>query len=223
MNIKNWKKGAVLFAVLLFPSLVYVILSSGDHSFISRPVFGPKTLDDSDTVYHQVSKIQYSNCRGEEFDVLSLREKIVVISFYNSKDSVLSSRINGQMMSIQDRFRDNTDVYIVSLGITEDSLSEIKACEIAKDYQSNSGNKWKWAILSKMDADELAQNELFLPTDSLTLEQDFAQVVLLDKKGRIRAYRDGRQYVEIKTLVDDIKIVKAEDFISKKRDNNEGE
>ena len=41
-------------------------------------------------------------------------------------------------------------------------------------------------------------------------------LVLIDKKGHIRGYRDATQYVEVKELADDIKILKAEEFIPRK-------
>lgn len=220
MNITNWKKGAILFTVLLFPSLVYVILSSGDHSFISRPIFGPKSVNDNgDTIYYQVQGVPMETCESLPVTLEDFRGKILVLSFFNPTDSLLSSRVNGQMMSIQDRFRDNTDVMNLSIGIFNTMEQRAQACKIIADYKSNSGKKWKWSLVTEAEALQFAKYQLLLPNDSITGKLDFSQVVLLDKKGRIRSYRDGKQYVEIKTLGDDIKVVKAEDFISKKHDN----
>jgi hypothetical protein len=209
--------------VLLLPSLVYVILSSGDHAFNARPIFGPKSLDTSgDTIFYQVSETSFKSCLGDEINLNQYREKITIISFYNPKDSLASSRVNGQVLSLDDRFRDNTDVYFLTLGFYSDSLQKYRVCEASNKFTHTAGKKWDWVLLGSNEAANFAKSSLFIEKSDSIPEPFYNHVVLLDKKHRIRSYRDGKQYVEIKALVDDIKVVKAEDFISYKRDNNEG-
>ncbi|MGB0402741.1 MAG: hypothetical protein ACPGEG_01505 [Salibacteraceae bacterium] len=218
MNIKKWKKGAMLFMVLLFPSLVYVILSSGDHSFNSRHIYGPKTIDKAgDTNYYSIPEFQLDLCNGKKFLSSQQSDNIFLISFFNPNDSLASSRINGQLMTMQDRFRDNSDVTIFTIATDTAKESRRMLCSFENAFPIKEG-KWIFGTLSDRTCEEFALNQLFVD-DSTKSEVGFNsnKVVLVDKKGRIRAFRDGLQYVGIKALADDVKVIKAEEFIPKKK------
>ena len=100
MNKTNRKKAALLFALLLFPSILYVVFSSGKHTFLYRPILGPKTVNvDGDTLYHSVSLFSFTNCAQNKISMKDLKGKIIVLGFYNNSDSLSSARIYTQMMT----------------------------------------------------------------------------------------------------------------------------
>lgn len=213
----------MLFLVLLFPSLIYVILSSGDHSFTSRPIYGPKSLSESgDTTFYSIPDFELSLCDGRSFSSILQTDKIFLISFFNPKDSLSSARINGQLMTMQDRFRDNTDVTIFSIATDSTKEALRMLCSFENAFPVKEG-KWIFGTLNDKSCFDFAANSLFVDDSTKSyLGFNSNKVVLVDKNGRIRAYRDGTKYVGIKALADDVKVIKAEEFIPKKKKGGKG-
>ena len=213
----------MLFLVLLFPSIIYVILSSGKHSFLHRPVFGPKTVNEAgDTNYYTVPAFSFTRCNGEEVSLNDFENVITVVGFYDPFDSLVTSRMSNQMMTLHERFRDNPEFVLISLSSSNDSNSIQEACRIESEFPIVEG-KWLLGTLNQ-DVKEFAISQLFLDkSDSLQCGFNNQQMVLIDKQKRIRSYRDAIQYVETTAMADDMKVVKAEEFISKKTKKREGE
>jgi len=213
MDYSNKKKAALLFSVLLFPSILYVVFSSGKHTFLYRPILGPKTVNvDGDTLYHSVSPFFFQQCGGNTISDSKFKNKIIIMGFFNESDSLVSARICNQMMTLHEKFRTNDDIVLISISATGDSIALNEACRIENEFPIDNG-KWHLGVLeSNLDSFALGQLCLDKSTDGF----DYSKLVLLDKSKRIRSFSDATQFSETKILIDDIKVVIAEDFIPKK-------
>ena len=219
MNKTNRKKAALLFALLLFPSILYVVFSSGKHTFLYRPILGPKTVNvDGDTLYHSVSLFSFTNCAQNKISMKDLKGKIIVLGFYNNSDSLSSARIYTQMMTLHEKFETTKDFVLVSISVNNDPISVSGACRVESRFPIQKG-RWLLGVLDD-DVYEFATQQLFLESEESKTESspsfNYKKLVLLDKFRRIRSYSDALQYAETKILGDDIKVVIAEDFIPKK-------
>lgn len=216
MKYSNRKKAALLFAVLLFPSILYVVFSSGKHTFLYRPVLGPKTVDvNGDTLYHSVAPFRFKQCNNKVVSSAELEGKILIVGFYNNSDSLLSTRMCNQMMTLHEKFRTNDDIVLLSLSTSNDSSSLKEACRIEREFPIDE-SKWFLGILEG-DIVSFATQQLWFDEVQNTKEKfDYSKLVLLDKARRIRSYSDATQYSETKILGDDIKVVIAEEFMPKK-------
>jgi len=191
-----------LIIVLLFPSLFYVVLSTGSHSFITTSYFGAKGVDEAgDTLYHQFK--QYP---------LNSPEQYKVVAHYQKDDSVLAYRVLTQLLSL------DKDV--------------VKVPELTFFF-INHGDDGFAAF--EQDAQPL-RNKLFVSSQDIQVEEFLSEssyerikpadvqsplewAILVDKEGFIRGSYDAKQYLEIKRLKDDIRILKAAEFIPKKIDH----
>ncbi|MCB0482011.1 MAG: hypothetical protein KDC83_11305 [Flavobacteriales bacterium] len=206
------KKAVILFSILLFPSVLYLLLSTGKHNFLVRPVYGPKEVTPhGDTLYYSIPNVQFEDCRDSRISLDDLDSNILVIVFFGTGNENLDSRINSQMLALQDRFREKSDVKVMSISLLE---GDTTLCDVEANFNVNP-EMWKVLRLTEQSAAEFAISSLFIDSpDGISFVK--STIVLVDKKRRIRGYRDASQYVEVKDLADDIKILKAEEFIPRK-------
>lgn len=202
----------MLLTILLFPSLLYVVLSTGTHNFIKRPFYGPKTLNEfSDTVYYSVNNIEFQNCKGDLLYIEEFEGNITLIHFITFSDSLEEKRKASQLIALNDRFKEKSDIKILSV-VFGDSRT---TCNFKKEYSLNTEG---WQVVNfKADKSELKQKLIFNLPSEISQNKWTNLFVVVDKQGRIRSYRDAIQYVEERALIDDIKILKAEEFIPKKK------
>ena len=213
MNRKSVRKAGMLLFILLFPAVLYLALSTGRHSFFNRPFYGPKTvIAENDTNYYQLSGIDFFDCRGDVFSFEELRGNIIVLSFFSQKNTALDSRINGQMLALQDRYRDRTDLKFIS--VIMDHNDTVPLCQLEADFKVNK-EVWKVGVLKNVSLEHFEKDVLYIDDHNSNFAKSIA--VLIDKAGHIRGYRDASQYIEMKEIVDDIKILKAEEFIPRKK------
>ncbi len=205
-------RSLMLLIILLFPSLLYVVLSTGSHNFIKRPVYGPKVLSaDGDSIYYKLSGLSFDDCNSQQIELSSFQNSIILYHFIENKDSVLEKRKASQLIALHDRFKEKKDIKIVSIVLGEAS----QVCHFQREYELASD---QWQVVGFNSDKEMLREKFILNIPEELKENQWTNLfVLVDNKGRIRTYRDAVQYVEEKALIDDIKILKAEEFIPKKK------
>ncbi|MDE0771418.1 MAG: hypothetical protein OSB25_04335 [Salibacteraceae bacterium] len=205
-------RSLMLLIILLFPSLLYVVLSTGSHNFIKRPVYGPKVLSaDGDSIYYKLSGLSFDDCNSQQIELSSFQNSIILYHFIENKDSVLEKRKASQLIALHDRFKEKKDIKIVSIVLGEAS----QVCHFQREYELASD---QWQVVGFNSDKEMLREKFILNIPEELKENQWTNLfVLVDNKGRVRTYRDAVQYVEEKALIDDIKILKAEEFIPKKK------
>lgn len=203
------KKWAVILSILLFPSLLYVLFSGGKHGFKRPPVFGPKSISaNGDTLYHTV-------------DFRSINRRIhipdsvfVVFSILSPQRDALTDRIINQLIFNHRKLDKRTDLLFISLTWPGDSNGFRQLPEVIHRDTA------RWRII-EMPYDSLldfAARQLLLPPPESSSTLAFRkQLVILDKSRRIRSFLDATQYTEGKKLTDDLKVLKAEEFVKFKK------
>ena len=71
------KKIIILLFLLTFPSVFYVLLTTGKHNFIHLPFIGEKELaaNGKDTIYHSIPDFKFANQDGDTITEKKLRWK----------------------------------------------------------------------------------------------------------------------------------------------------
>jgi len=202
----------MLLIILLFPSLLYVVLSTGSHNFIKRPIYGPKVLSvDGDSIYCKLSGLSFDDCNSQQIELSSFQNSIILYHFVENKDSILEKRKASQLIALHDRFKEKKDIKIVSIVLGE----AVQVCHFQREYELTSA---QWQVVGFNSDKEMLREKFILNIPEELKENQWTNLfVLVDNKGRVRTYRDAVQYVEEKALIDDIKILKAEEFIPKKK------
>lgn len=219
----RYTKVILLVVILLFPSVLYLILSTGKHNVARLQVYGPREAvagKEGDTLYHTLPAFEFVNHYGNKIGSNDVKDKIIVADFFFTTCQTICPKMSTNMSGVQEKVQEMKDVVLLSFTVDP----ETDTVETLRDYAQKMGAKegrWHFLTGDKKQLYDLARNGFFItamegdggPDDFIHSEK----LVLLDKKGRIRGYYDGTDNKEIKRLTDEIRVLKAEEQIPFKK------
>lgn len=215
------KKAFILFFVLLFPSVLYIVLTTGKHNFIHLPYYGPKeaieTLAEGkksvDTLYHSIPPFRFTNQDGKLISEQTFNNKFYVANFFFATCKSICPKMNSQMLRVQERFKDQKDLYFLSHTVNPKMDSVEALAAYAQMIHANTENWFFVTGDKKAIYDIAASGYLIAAAEDINADGGFLHselLVLVDRKKRIRGYYDGTSVVEVDKLIDDIKLLYAE-------------
>lgn len=226
MSKKSIQKAAILFSILLLPSLLYLLLNTGQNSFNPLPKLGPKktivyTKDGekvTDTIYHSIPDFSFTNQYGQTISSEDVEGKVYVADFFFTSCPTICPKLATHMLQIQEHLEDRDDFLLLSFSIDpeNDTVEELR-----KYAEMVHAKKGIWHLLTgeKDSIYKLAEKGFFasamkdnaVPGGYL----HSGQFVLVDKQGRIRGLFDGTSTSDVNNLFDAIEILYREEFVSK--------
>lgn len=227
MNLKKYSKGITLFTILLFPSLLYIVLSSGKHNMLQLKYYGPRdvnryTKDGKemvDTIHHTIPDFSFVNQNGETITQETTKGKIYVADFFFTTCGSICPKMSSQLAVVQEKLKEMNDVLILSHTVNpeNDSVEVLKA--YAKEYGALDG-RWHLLTGDKKELYDIARNGYMVnalegdggPDDFIHSEK----FILVDKNRNVRGIYDGTDTKDVLRLVDEIKVLRASEFIPKK-------
>lgn len=216
MNKQKFKKVAILVSILLLPSLLYLLLHTGENNFKRLPFYGPKSLSQSgDTIYHKIPNFEFTNHLGETVTQDDYNGYFYVADFFFVTCPTICPKMTTHMLQLQEHFKDRKDFKLLSHTVNpeHDSVKvlynysrEVKAIDSIWNFVTGPKEAiyevaFKGYFANAME-DELAPGG-FLHSSNL---------FLIDKKGHIRGIFDGTSTSETNTLMDAIEILYREQF-----------
>jgi protein SCO1/2 len=215
------KKGLILLFVLLFPSVLYVVLTTGKHHFIHLPYLGPKelatkTVDGkqiTDTIYHVIPPFKFVNQDGRIISDKDFENKIFVANFFFTTCKSICPKMNSQLLVVQEKCKDIPNLLFISHTVNPKRDTVEALAEYAKTIHADTKN-WYFVTGDKKSIYDIAANGYFIATaEDASAEGGFIHsemLTLIDKEKRIRGYYDGTNTTDINKLIDDIKVLTAE-------------
>ena len=219
-------KTLILVALLCGPALIYIGITHGKHNIMALPIFGPKetttTMVDGeeqiDTVYHTVGPFSYTAHTGKTITEQDVKDKIVVVEYFFSKCKGICPKMRTQLRKVYAQNEIYKDVIILSHTVDPENDN----LEILKEYAIEEGvtdDRWLFLTGDKSTLYEHARKSYFIGVqegnqsagEEAFLHSD--QLVLIDKEQRIRGFFTGTDPMEIKRLIDEIKLLKASEYI----------
>lgn len=197
---------------------------SGEHkkSFSERKnsklpylVAEPDTLDaNGDTIFHRIASYTLTDQNGEPFGPDQLKGKIYVAEFFFASCKGICPIMTGQVQRVQDAFRGNKRVAILSHTVdpVRDTVAALAA--FAKEHNAENG-QWYFLTGEAKSIYRVARQNYKLPEPFADVKgpEDFfhsSQVALIDSERYIRGYYDATNPKEIDKLVKDITILLSE-------------
>jgi protein SCO1/2 len=186
--------------------------------FINKPDFTPEWINKSDTGYnniHTIPAFSFTNQNGETITEKTVAGKIYVADFIFTRCGSICPKMTANMGLIQDRFKDDDDVLLLSHSVTP----EMDSVPVLKRYAESKGvisGKWHLLTGKKEDIYAIAKKQYYAG-DTIGYYQtgnEFLHTenfILLDRKRRIRGVYNGTLPVEMDRLIDDIGTLKLED------------
>lgn len=184
------------------------------------PVYGEKKLNEKhDTVYHSISNFSLSNQYGETVTQETVKNKIYVANFFFATCQSICPEMSTNLTDVQAAFAQDDSLLILSHSVNplHDTVEVLDA--YAQIYHAQK-NKWHLLTGDKKHIYDLAKNDYLVNA----IEDDGSPegflhselFLLIDTKARIRSMYDGTDKVQVKKLIEDIKLLKKENGIEAK-------
>lgn len=211
MKSSQIKKYIILFAILILPGAVYLLLWTGEHNFQKLPYIGPKEAilnseGNYDTIYHQIPYFEFINQDGKKVTRDDLLGNVYVADFFFVTCPTICPKMTTNMKYVQDNFKDRKDLRFVSITVNPEHDTVEVLREYADMVHANT-ETWDFLTGKKEDIYDVALNGFFVSAqkDEVApggfLHSQF--LVLVDKKGHIRGIFDGTIHKEIKENLSD--------------------
>lgn len=213
------KKFIILLFLLTFPSVLYVVLTTGKHRFVHLPYYGEKILADNgkDTIYHSIPSFKFVNQNGDTISDKTYEGKIYVADYFFTTCKTICPKMTSELIRVQEKFAyTNGMVQILSHTVNpeNDSVPVLKA--YANMVHADQ-KMWNFVTGDKKQLYDLARNGYLLnalegdggPDDFIHSEL----FILVDKEKHIRGIYDGTKITEVSKLIDGIKVLMAEYLI----------
>ncbi|MFC6997906.1 SCO family protein [Rufibacter roseus] len=218
------KKALVLGTILLVPVLAFLFLKMFGVNRYSLRTYFPVSVDSTlvegrwqyDTVFHRVPSFPLISQTGDTLTSQALQDKIYVANFFYTTCQGVCKQTSTQLARVQDAFRFQPDVKILSYSIhyTHDSVPVLR--QYAKSFRADA-SKWFFLTGSKDQVEQLMMgyyvNARYAPDGFPTLENG-EQLYLLDKQGHVRGIYDGTDATEIDKLITEINVLLSEYEVS---------
>ncbi|MFN5372131.1 MAG: SCO family protein [Bacteroidia bacterium] len=220
------RKVAVLFLILLVPSIAYLILSTGKHKIKPLQYFGAKSVSsEGDTIYKTVPPFQFTDQDGKPYGDANLKNKIYVANFFFTSCPTICPKMQTLVKKLhdQDDFKTLEDLKIISFTVDPDNDTPQRLKEFENEVHAD-GNRWKFLTGNRDSIYNLAFKGFManaMPDSAAPggfLHSDL--VFLIDRDKHIRGIYEGTNSLEMKRLIDETKVLIAEYNLALKKNVN---
>jgi protein SCO1 len=230
-KIFSLKKGFILVLIILVPATIYYIMTLGKHNMLSLPFYGEREaitviLDGktkTDTIYHTIPDFEFINQNGDTITSADFDEFIYVTNFFFTSCPTICPKMSAGMLHVQEKLKDFKQVKFLSHTVDPERDTVEALAEYAQ--RVHAGERWQFVTGDKREIYEIAVRGYLVPVEEDVLAPGgflhSEQFVMVDKKGRIRGFYDGTSITELNRLIDEIKVLIAEEHIPRKSKKNE--
>ncbi len=207
----------VLVCILLIPVLIFLFLKGFGKNEYNLPVYFEKGVENpfrecplGDTTQHFIPDFTFVNQDGLPTGRAQMEGKLTVVDFFFTSCPSICPVMSKEMERVNDIFRDEPKVQIMSISIDP----EYDTPSILKEYaEKHLAIPGKWHFLSgpKEDTFRLARCGFVLPAlDGNGVPDDFVhsdKFILIDEFGRIRGYYSGTNREDVDLLILETKVL----------------
>ncbi|WP_250149189.1 SCO family protein [Flagellimonas sp. 389] len=183
----------------------------GDESFTPNWMT-PESKEEKE--FHKIPDFELTNQLGDTITQKTFDNKIYVVDFFFTSCPGICLKMTNNMTKIQEAFKDDPEVLILSHSVTPtiDSVSVLKAYA---DKYGVLANKWHLVTGDKEEIYTLGRDHYFVENDlgEPKSVDDFLHTenfLLIDKEKHIRGIYNGLNRSSIAQLTTDIKSLKKE-------------
>lgn len=211
--MKFMKEISLRYTSLAFIALTLLIISCKPKEE-KLPIFGERTVEGSDTVYHRIAPFKFVDQDSVTITNADFKDKIYVADFFFTSCRTICPIMKTQMLRVYDATKEMPDVLILSHTIDPEYDTVALLHDFAKRLGVES-KRWHFVTGVKDSIYKVAQTSYFATALEDKSEPDgfihSGAFLLIDKKGRIRGKYDGTKEEDVNRLVGDIKVLRSEE------------
>jgi len=214
--LKKYKIILLIFLAfaIMFLTISYNLLKPKKRLSIFNPSdVNPELVDSTVqhvSKYHTIANFSFTNQNGDSITQNDYKDKIYVADFFFTTCPTICPIMQDNMVLIQNAFKDNPDVKLLSHTV----MPDIDSVPVLKKYAIKKGvidNKWNLVTGNKKDIFYIARKSyLAVKTETEGELYDMVHTenfILIDKKNRIRGFYDGTKKEDVLVLIEDIKFL----------------
>lgn len=183
--------------------------------YYSSADFTPQWLNEKERAsIHSIPDFKFIDQDGKTIDRKTFDNKITVVDFFFTTCPGICKKLTASLSKVQDAFKDNSDVMLLSHSVTpeKDSVPVLKRYA---DENAVISNKWYLVTGNKNEIYSLARTAYFADEDmgwkqNITTFLHTENILLIDKQHHIRGVYKGTIPREIDDLIADIKTLQQE-------------
>ncbi len=222
--MKPWagtKKFSVLFAILLLPTILYLLFVRGEHNFAHLPFVTYTDIDGSEQK-RAVPTFSFIDQNGNRFTDADMKGRIHLVDFFFTTCPSICPIMTANLMKVRDRFAHYDEFGILSFTVDPERDTPSALKEYAEKRRIDT-DRWHFLTGEKDSLYRAAYGLLCSAMEDSLADGGFLHTeyfVLVDKEGHLRsreddngniiAVYDGTDAHSIRDLIDDIKVLIAE-------------
>ena len=164
--------------------------------------------------FHSISDFRLVNQLGDSISQKTFENKIYVTDFFFTICPGICPQMTDNMQIIQEEFKDEPDVLLLSHSV----MPSTDSVEVLKEYAETNGvidNKWHLVTGDKQEIYSLGREQYFVENDLGEPKSidDFLHTenfLLIDKNKHIRGIYNGLNRASVAQLITDIKTLQEE-------------
>lgn len=208
----------VLGTLLLVPIFAFLFLKVfGTNQYALKtyfPVVDENTelpvVQNGDTVFQRIPDFRLTSQEGKEVTSADLKDQVYVADFIFSSCKDICKKMTHQMTRVQEAFRKEPRVQLVSFSVDPERDSVATLNKYAQKYGADA-NKWYFLTGPKAQIYNLAREGYKLAAmQAPTAIPDFIhseKFVLVDDQQHVRGIYDGTSEEDVDRLITEIKIL----------------
>jgi protein SCO1/2 len=210
----------ILGLLLLAPVLAFLFLYRFGTNHFALPTYYPDRVDSTqaggkwqrDTVFHRVSNFRLTGQDGQPVSQRNLDGSVYVASFFFATCPQVCPRLNAQLQRVQEKFRKEPRVKLVSHTVDPQHDSAAVLAGYAAQYGAIAG-KWYFLTGPKDSINRLAVDEYKVTTPGPSMLAGTVgllhsqRLILVDRDKHIRGMYDGLDPKDIDRLMTEIRIL----------------
>lgn len=230
MGNPRLRKYLVLFVILLLPSVLYLLLTTGRHNFAHLPVL-TYTDELGQQQERKAPQFSFVNQDSTIVDNATVKGKVYVVDFFFTRCPSICPIMTENMRKVYDRFKGYEDFAVISHTVdpANDTPQALTDYVLKKHIE---GDRWYFVTGQKDSLYSAAFQYLSSAMEDSLAPGGFLHTeyfVLVDKDGRLRSriddegnmigVYDGTDMQQVNNLIDDIKVLMAEYRLELKENN----
>lgn len=219
----NKKAVLALLLAIVMPIAGYLIVDHYSKEAVHMPhrYFLPDSVVVSakngktvtDTIWHRVKNIEFTNQLGKKVSLDDLQGKILVINFFFTRCPSICPGLTRSMKKLQDSFLKNDSiVQFISISVDPEHDSVPQLRKFADRYNANH-DSWWFVTGNKKEIYDFALNELKAGLADTNVDTSFIHTenfFLLDSNRVVRGWFNGFDTIKQAELVRDIPLLMLE-------------
>ena len=219
------KRVVIFLGITIIAIVVTYFVAFNDFEKETLPILSPRDINPelvdsslhnrgigTEGIYHQISPFNLVDQHGLEVSENVIKNKVVIVDFFFVSCGSICPIMTKNLKRVHDFYKKNHNVLILSHTVWPEMDSVSVLNNYANEHDANY-ETWRFLTGEKKELYRLARKDYMIvpvindPNYQHGSEADFnhtENVVLIDKKKRIRGYYDGTDENAMKKLVSDI-------------------